>query len=212
MQLRTEIMAVAPKKNQMSMIEQASSDMSILITESNQDASRMYQSTNLLGAAALAHSAPGIDEQAVRSNMHRPIPVMSPSSKTLIKQRGTEPQLKQVLRSSPLPKQYDDSSMTMIKVDEDEEGEMQGLSESEKRKKKRENSFIRDGYEIYVEGTYIVNGRKKKKIKKRKLSKAQLEQHARKIQDRALAERARGNLNAAKQIEQELKALGDIGK
>ena len=158
----------------------------------------MYQSNNMMGAPVFSSSSNLVDEQAVRSNVHRPIPVMSPSAKTLAKQRGTEPQLKQVLRSSPLPKRYDDSSVTMIKVDEeDEEGDMQGLSESEKRKKKRENSFIRDGYEIYVEGTYIVNGRKKKKIKKRKLSKAQLEQHARKIQDRALAERAKGNLSAA---------------
>ena len=40
-------------------------------------------------------------------------------------------------------------------------------TEEEKRAKKRENSFVRDGYEIYLEGTYIVNGRVKKKIKKR---------------------------------------------
>ena len=46
-----------------------------------------------------------------------------------------------------------------------------GRTESEKRRKKRENSFIRDGYEVYFEGTYIINGRRKKKIKKRKLSK-----------------------------------------
>ena len=44
-------------------------------------------------------------------------------------------------------------------------------TEEEKPVKKRENSFVRDGYEIYLEGTYIVNGRMKKKIKKRKLSK-----------------------------------------
>lgn len=52
-----------------------------------------------------------------------------------------------------------------------------GQTESEKRRKKRENSFIRDGYEVYFEGTYMVNGRRKKKIKKRKLSTAQLEKH-----------------------------------
>lgn len=55
------------------------------------------------------------------------------------------------------------------------------MTEDEKRQKKRENSFIRNGYEVYVEGTYIVNGRRKKKIKKRKLSKVQMEQHNLKI-------------------------------
>lgn len=70
------------------------------------------------------------------------------------------------------PKTPANQSMTMVKVEEDEDAGGTGLSESEKKKRKRENSFIRDGYEIYVEGTYIVNGRKKKKIKKRKLTKA----------------------------------------
>lgn len=60
--------------------------------------------------------------------------------------------------------------MNMVKVNEKDDEEEKVLSESEKLKKKREKSFIRNGYEIYVEGTYIVNGRKKKKIKKRKLS------------------------------------------
>ena len=68
--------------------------------------------------------------------------------------------------------------MTMIRVDEQDE---EGMTEDEKRQKKRENSFIRNGYEVYVEGTYIVNGRRKKKIKKRKLSKVQMEQHNLKI-------------------------------
>ena len=58
----------------------------------------------------------------------------------------------------------------MIRVDDAETGE-EHLTEEEKKKKRRENSFVRDGYEIYVEGTYIVNGRRKKKIKKRKLSR-----------------------------------------
>lgn len=65
--LRTEIMAVAPKQNQMSMVDQASSDMSILLTESNQEASRMYQSSNnMLGAAAFSHASNLVDDQAVR--------------------------------------------------------------------------------------------------------------------------------------------------
>ena len=56
----------------------------------------------------------------------------------------------------------------MIKVEDPAE---EGQTEEEKKRKKRENSFVRDGFEIYFEGTYIVNGRRKKKIKKRKLSK-----------------------------------------
>lgn len=57
----------------------------------------------------------------------------------------------------------------MIRV-EDAENDT-ALTEDERKRKKRENSFIRDGYEVYIEGTYIVNGKRKKKIKKRKLSR-----------------------------------------
>ena len=57
------------------------------------------------------------------------------------------------------------------RVDDGNNDSDEGRTESEKKRKKRENSFIRDGYEVYFEGTYIVNGRRKKKIKKRKLSK-----------------------------------------
>lgn len=37
-------------------------------------------------------------------------------------------------------------------------------------RKERGNSFVRDGYEIVVEAIYVVNGKKKKKIRKKKLS------------------------------------------
>ena len=30
--------------------------------------------------------------------------------------------------------------------------------------------YIKDGYEVYVESVYVVNGRKKKKVKKKKIS------------------------------------------
>ena len=30
--------------------------------------------------------------------------------------------------------------------------------------------FIRDGYEVFVEGIYIVDGRKKRKVKKKKIT------------------------------------------
>ena len=60
--------------------------------------------------------------------------------------------------------------MQVQRVDEANDSD-EGRTESEKKRKKRENSFIKDGYEVYFEGTYIINGRRKKKIKKRKLSK-----------------------------------------
>ena len=53
------------------------------------------------------------------------------------------------------------------------------MSQADIRRKKRENSFIRDGYEVYVEGFYIINGKKKKKIKKRKLSRQVIDRHNR---------------------------------
>ena len=37
-------------------------------------------------------------------------------------------------------------------------------------RKERGNSIIRDGYEIVVEAIYVVNGKKKKKIRKKKLT------------------------------------------
>jgi len=37
-------------------------------------------------------------------------------------------------------------------------------------RKERGNSIIRDGYEIVVEAIYVVNGKKKKKIRKKKLA------------------------------------------
>jgi hypothetical protein len=37
-------------------------------------------------------------------------------------------------------------------------------------RKERGNSFVRDGYEIVVEAIYVVNGKKKKKIRKKKLA------------------------------------------
>lgn len=36
-------------------------------------------------------------------------------------------------------------------------------------RKERGNSFVRDGYEIVVEAIYVVNGKKKKKIRKKKV-------------------------------------------
>ena len=86
------------------------------------------------------------------------------------------------------------------------------MTEEERKKKKRENSFIRDGYEIYIEGTYIVNGKRKQKIKKRKLSRQQIERHNKQIEKRVQDEKAQGNLAEAQRIEQELQALSHIGK
>ena len=62
--------------------------------------------------------------------------------------------------------------LEVVKVeDSNVDSSVNAKTEEEKPVKKRENSFVRDGYEIYLEGTYMVNGRMKKKIKKRKLSK-----------------------------------------
>lgn len=38
------------------------------------------------------------------------------------------------------------------------------------------HSFIKDGYEIIVEGTYVINGKKKKKVRKKKLQTYSLTQ------------------------------------
>ena len=43
------------------------------------------------------------------------------------------------------------------------------MSHSGRKPVKRGDSYIRDGYEIIIEDIYLVNGRKKKKVKKRKL-------------------------------------------
>ena len=43
--------------------------------------------------------------------------------------------------------------------------------EIKKQPSQRGDSFVRDGYEITIEEIYHVNGRKKKKVKKRKLTK-----------------------------------------
>jgi len=37
-------------------------------------------------------------------------------------------------------------------------------------RKERGNSIIRDGYEIFVEAIYVINGKKKKKIRKKKFT------------------------------------------
>ena len=76
----------------------------------------------------------------------------------------------------------------MIRVDEPDEDLNEALTEEEKKRKKRENSFIRDGYEVYIEGTYIVNGKRKKKIKKRKLSRQQVERHSKLLDEKVRKE------------------------
>ena len=89
-----------------------------------------------------------------------------------------------------------------------------GRTESEKKRRKRENSFIRNGYEVYFEGTYIINGRRKKKIKKRKLSKYQLERHNKVLDDKIRKEKkaAAAGHSAVFRIEKELEAINNIRK
>jgi hypothetical protein len=96
----------------------------------------------------------------------------------------------------------------IVEVDNDDNGK----TDSEKRRKKRANSFIKDGYEIYIEGTYIVEGRKKKKIKKRKLSKMVLEKHNKLIEEKVKKEKEAGNLAKAARLEKELQAISDLSR
>ena len=90
-----------------------------------------------------------------------------------------KPSLAELANDTPRVEDDDEEAVVekkpkVVKVERVDDGNNdsdEGRTESEKKRKKRENSFIRDGYEVYFEGTYIVNGRRKKKIKKRKLSK-----------------------------------------
>ena len=78
------------------------------------------------------------------------------------------------------------------------------MTQADIRRKKRENSFIRDGYEVYVEGFYIINGKKKKKIKKRKLSRQVIDRHDRILQDKLRSEKESGNEPGILKIEKEI--------
>ena len=33
-----------------------------------------------------------------------------------------------------------------------------------------QKKFVKDGYEVYLEGVYVVNGKKKRKVKKKKIA------------------------------------------
>ena len=58
-----------------------------------------------------------------------------------------------------------------------------GSNPEVRRPSKRGDSFVRDGYEITIEDIYHVNGRKKKKVKKRKLTKQQLQDSESKLHE-----------------------------
>ena len=91
---------------------------------------------------------------------------------------------------SPKGQKADLQKPEKVKMTDDDNG----LTDSEKRRKQRASSFIKDGYEIYIEGTYIVEGRKKKKIKKRKLSKMVLEKHNKAIEEKVRKEKEAGHV------------------
>ena len=95
----------------------------------------------------------------------------------------------------------------VVKIDEG----LEGRTESEERRRRRENSFIRGGYEIYIEGTYMVNGKKKTKIKKKKLNKQMLAEHNKRLHDKVRREQEAGNDARVRQLQKELDALNEMG-
>ena len=142
---------------------------SLMMTQSDMDT--MAQFRNGIKSTRLAEKSSILDGTEVASQ--KPAEVEKFDESTIETKEHPRKSCKQsqVVKGQSTPKSSSKPlAATIIKLDEPGEN-TEGKSEKEQLERKRANSFIRDGYEIYYEGTYLVNGKRKKKIKKRKLSK-----------------------------------------
>ena len=86
-----------------------------------------------------------------------------------------------------------------------------GSGSGEEEEKKRTPSVIRDGYEIFILGDVIVNGKKKKKVKKRKLSQSQLEKHNQRLKQMSAKKNNVKGMTGI-DIESEIRAINQLQK
>ena len=148
---RNEIIAVAPKRSMLGRSKEPTA------MQTNPDT--QTEKSVLITTSDVEFLQIGFKDKRTRHANHKPIPQAIQSAMSTIEKDNED-----------LKREKEKSEA--IKVEEGEpEYSVNDNTEQDKPVKKRENSFIRDGYEIYLEGTYMVNGRMKKKIKKRKLSK-----------------------------------------